>query len=685
MNESASTAAGEEASKNWHINVDDEGIAWLTFDLQGSGTNVLSAHVMLELDERLTELENLRPRAVVVTSAKKTGFIAGADIKEFIQLDDKEAAYEVTRKGQQIFDRIEALACPTIALINGFALGGGLELAMACRFRILTDDIRARVGLPEVKLGLHPGFGGTVRAVRLMGVLAAMDLMLSGRGLRPRQARKAGLVDQVVPARHLRRAAQMMALKPPKSRKRSFKERLLSSSALRPLIATMLEKQVAKRARRDHYPSPYAMIELWKEHGGDDLQSQYEAEARSFAEVFVSPAARNLIRVFLLQDRLKSLGREARFDCRHVHVVGAGVMGGDIAAWCALRGLNVTLQDREAKYIAPAIKRAHKLFERKLRDPRLVQAASDRLLADVNGTGVPRADVVIEAIFENVEAKQALYQELEPRMKEGAVLATNTSSLRLETLSPGLADPDRLIGLHFFNPVAKMPLVEVIAAENSRQDEIAKGLAFARRIDRLPLPCSSAPGFVVNRVLMPYMLEAVKIAEEGVPLPAIDEAAESFGMPMGPVELADTVGLDIAYHVAEVFAREFGLTVPEKLKAMVDNKQLGRKTGSGFYEYSKGKPVKKLDDDYKPPADLTDRLMMPMLNEAAACLREKVVEDADLLDAGVIFGTGFAPFRGGPIHYARNRGVDDVIATLEELRERYGERFEPDKGWNDLG
>ncbi len=667
---------------NWFIKVDEEGIAWLTFDRQGSGTNVLSAHVMQELDQRIGELEQSRPRAVVVNSAKKSGFIAGADIKEFIQLDDQDAAFEITRQGQKIFDRLEALSCPTIALLNGFALGGGLELAMACRYRIMTDDSRARVGLPEVKLGLHPGFGGTVRAVQLMGVLAGMDLMLSGRGLRPRQAKKAGLVDQVVPARHLRRAATMMALKPPKPRKLPAKLKLLNSGPLRPLVAAMLEKQVAKRARREHYPSPYAMIELWKEHGGESLPRQYEEEARSFAAVFVTPTARNLIRVFLLQDQLKGLGRRGKFDCQNVHVVGAGVMGGDIAAWCALRGLNVTLQDRETKYIAPAIKRAHKLFARKLRDPRLVQAASDRLLPDPAGDGVAGADVVIEAIFENVEAKQALYQSLEPRMKEGAVLATNTSSLKLETLSPALADPDRLIGLHFFNPVAKMPLVEVIAASNSRDEEVAKGLAFARRIDRLPLPCSSAPGFVVNRVLMPYMLEAVKIAEEGVPLAAIDEAAESFGMPMGPVELADTVGLDIAYHVAEVFAQEFGLAVPDKLKEMVDRKQLGRKTGSGFYDYSKGKPVKKLDDSYEPPSDLQDRLMMPMLNEAVACLREQVVDDADLLDAGVIFGTGFAPFRGGPINYARTRGIDEVLATLKELQARHGDRFQPDAGWD---
>jgi 3-hydroxyacyl-CoA dehydrogenase/enoyl-CoA hydratase/3-hydroxybutyryl-CoA epimerase len=538
------------------------------------------------------------------------------------------------------------------------------------------------LGLPEVRLGIHPGFGGTVRSIRTVGVFAAMDMMLTGRNIRPKQAKRMGLVDQVVPARHLERAARMMALKPPAPRKRPLKEKLLAAAPARAAIARVLEKQVARKARRDHYPAPYAVIDLWK-RCGDREGEMYLEEAQSIARLMMTDTARNLVRVFLLQDRMKSLGGSEKPKFEHVHVVGAGVMGGDIAAWCALRGLSVTLQDREPKYIAPAIKRAHKLFQRKLREPRLVQAAMDRLMPDVEGTGVPRADVVIEAIFENVEAKQALYQSLEPRMKPEAVLATNTSSIKLEDLRDALKNPDRLIGLHFFNPVAMMPLVEVIHTRETPQVEIDRGIAFARRIDRLPLPCLSSPGFVVNRVLMPYMMEALLVAQQGVPMPVIDRAATRFGMPMGPVELADSVGLDVALHVSRILGDAYGIPVPAELEKLVEAGKLGRKTGEGFYVWKDGKPVKH-DKGDEIPAGLEDRLLLPLVNEAIAVYRDGVVDDLDLLDAGVIFGTGFAPFRGGPIHYARTRGIEHVVTTLHDLASVHGERFEADEGWRQV-
>jgi 3-hydroxyacyl-CoA dehydrogenase/enoyl-CoA hydratase/3-hydroxybutyryl-CoA epimerase len=672
-----------DTTPDWFIETDDNNIAWLGFDKADSSTNVLSARVMSELNDRLAELEAVQPRAVIVHSLKKSGFIAGADITEFTQLDNEDQAYELVRAGQKVFDRLAALPVPTIALINGFALGGGLELALACDYRIVVDDDSARLGLPEVQLGIHPGFGGTVRSTQLVGPQAALDMMLTGRGLRPRAAKKIGLVDQVVPARHLKRAATQMAMAPPPRRKLGAKEKAMNSGMMRPMIAAMSHKQVAKKARKEHYPAPYAIIDLWKEYAGDPAL-MYEKEARSIARLMCTSTSRNLVRVFLLQDRLKGLATNRTFKPQHVHVIGAGVMGGDIAAWCALRGLNVTLQDREAKYIGPAIGRAHALFQKKLRKPHLVQAAADRLMADVAGTGVTSADVIIEAIFENTEAKQALYQTLEPRMKPGAILATNTSSIRLEELATVLDRPQRLIGLHFFNPVAKMPLVEVIFGEQTDREEVEKGLAFAKRIGRLPLPCRSAPGFVVNRILFPYMIEAMRIGGEGVPLAVIDKTAERFGMPMGPVELADTVGLDVCLHVANVFAREFGMEIPDRLSQMVERKDLGKKSGRGFYEWKKGRPVKPKTNNESAPDDLTDRLLLPFVNEAAACLREGIVEDADLLDGGVIFGTGFAPFTGGPINYARDRGIGNLVTRLNDLAGRYGERFAPDEYWSML-
>ena len=669
--------------KHWSLRRDDDGIAWLCFDKADASTNVLSRDVMTELNTMLGEIEKDLPKAVVVTSGKKSGFVAGADIKEFTALEDSEQAYEMVRAGQRVLDRLEALKCPTIALINGFALGGGLELALACRYRIINDDPKTVIGLPEVKLGIHPGFGGTVRSVQLAGPLKAMDMMLTGKNVRPKPAKAMGLVDQVVPARHLERAARLMALKPPKRRQLALQDRLLNLGPARSALAGVLEKQVAKKARRDHYPAPYAIIDLWKRYG-DKPALMMEKEARSIAELFCTDTSRNLVRVFLLQDKLKALGGKKRYQFSHVHVVGAGVMGGDIAAWCALRGMTVTLQDREPKYIAPVIKRAAKLYKKKLRDPRRVQAALDRLMPDVEGRGVDHADVVIEAIFEDAEAKKSLFRSLEPRMKPGAILATNTSSIRLEDLRDALENPDRLIGLHFFNPVAMMPLVEVIHTADTPQEEIDKGIAFSRKIDKLPLPCLSSPGFVVNRVLMPYMMEALLAAEDGVPLPIIDSAAKRFGMPMGPVELADTVGLDVALHVAKILGAAYGVPVPDRLVEMVEKKRLGRKTGRGFYEWKDGKAVKPQVKDATTPQDLADRLVLPMVNEAVAVWRDGVVTDLDLLDAGVIFGTGFAPFRGGPVNFAQARGIADVVESLHRLEDRYGERFTPDPGWQEL-
>jgi 3-hydroxyacyl-CoA dehydrogenase/enoyl-CoA hydratase/3-hydroxybutyryl-CoA epimerase len=452
----------------------------------------------------------------------------------------------------------------------------------------------------------------------------------------------------------------------------------------RPFVRKMLIKQVASKERKDHYPAPYAMIDLWAKHGASS-QTGYDAEAESFGRVMCTDASRNLIRVFFLQGKLKKQGNKTDKKIENVHVVGAGVMGGDIAAWCALRGLNVTLQDREQKYIDPAMARAQKLFGKRVRDEAKRAATAERLSPDVAGNGVANADLIIEAIYENREAKQELYKALQQKMKPGALLATNTSSIPLEELRSVLDEPQRFIGLHFFNPVAMLPLVEVIRCEDTDQEAMDIGFAFTKGIGKFPLECSSSPGFVVNRVLAPYMAEAMALAHEGVPLAEIDKAAVRFGMPMGPIELVDSVGLDIAQHVAGILTTASDREVPENaLDKMVDDGLLGRKTGQGYYLWEKGKAVKPAADGGSVPDDIEDRLILAMVNEAVACLSEGVVADGDLLDAGVIFGTGFAPFRGGPINYARERGADDVIAALKSLAERHGERFEPHAGWSSL-
>jgi len=667
----------------WSLTVDAGRIAWLTLDRADSPANSLSREVMEALDTRLTEIEREAPRGLVIASGKP-GFIAGADVREFAQVGTPEEALPFVRAAHAILERLERLPCPTVAAINGYCLGGGLELALACRHRVCVDDPKTVLGFPEVMLGIHPGFGGTVRSVRLIGVSAAMDLMLTGRNLRPDKALALGLVDRLAPAAELRAVASSMALDPPARRRAPVAQRFLSWAPVRGVVAPKILAQVARRARREHYPAPYAIVELWRRHGANP-RTAYEAEARSVAELVCTPTSRNLVRVFFLQERLKGQGSADFPRAAKVHVVGAGVMGGDIAAWCALRGHRVTLQDRGPEFVQPALERARAYFEKRARRPGEADETMARLVADVDGRGAARADVVIEAIFEDADAKRALYARLEPQLQENAVLATNTSSIVLDELATGLADPGRLVGLHFFNPVAQMPLVEVIASDRTHTATQAAALAFTRSIDKLPLPCRSAPGFVVNRVLMPYLTEAMLAARGGVPLAVIDRAAEEFGMPMGPIELADTVGLDVCLNVGRILAQAFGRPGPESVAPLVEARKLGRKSGEGLYVWRDGKAVKPPAASSAIPDDLIDRLMLPMLNEAVAILRERVVADEELVDAGVVFGAGFAPFRGGPLRYARERGVPKVLARLTELEARYGERFRPDPGWAAFG
>jgi 3-hydroxyacyl-CoA dehydrogenase/enoyl-CoA hydratase/3-hydroxybutyryl-CoA epimerase len=669
----------------WALETDTDGIAWLNFDKPGSSTNVLSRDTLLELDVHLRAFAASPPRGLVIRSRKSSGFIAGADVREFSQLTSATQAYEMVRAAQRIFDQIEALPCPTVAIIHGFALGGGFELALACRYRVGVRGEKFSIGLPEVMLGIHPGFGGTVRAVRLAGVRTSMEMMLTGKTLRADKAKRAGFIDRLVYPADADAAARELLNRQPKPRKAPLLDRLLSAPVVRGLVRKQLLAQVRAKARKEHYPAPYAVIDLWTKYGARGERA-YEAEARSIAELFLSETSRNLVRVFLLQERLKGLGGKTRQPIARVHVVGAGVMGGDIAAWCAQRGLNVTLQDRELKFIEPALARARESFTKRLKDPGKAAELMTRLTADVEGAGVPGADVIIEAIFENAEAKHELFARLEPRMKPAAILASNTSSIMLEQLDDRLPDPGKLVGLHFFNPVAQLPLVEIVRGELSSDDSIQKAIAFTRRIDKLPLPCKSAPGFLVNRVLVPYLYEAMFALHDGIPIEVIDEAALRYGMPMGPVELADVVGLDVCKHVGEIVSKALNKQKPDtsRIDALIAAKKLGRKTGEGFYVWRDGKAVKPRGPIAGPPSDLEDRLILILANECAAALREGIVADADLVDAGVIFGSGFAPFRGGPLTYARKRGVDVVVARLHELTKTYGSRFTPDIGWQSL-
>jgi len=672
------------AYQHWKVERDTDEIAWLHLDKADSSANVLSTEVLDEFAAILDDLSAQIPRGVVILSDKENGFIAGADVNEFTRLKSEEEAITVMRKVHGVFNKLEAFKCPTIAMIHGFCLGGGLELAMACRYRIADTDPKTRLGFPEVKLGIHPGFGGSARAIRAIGALSAMDIMLSGRSLNTRAARKIGLIDFAVAKRHFINAARSIINRPPTKKPLAAWKKALSFRQIRPLIAKILIRKVAARASRAHYPAPYALIELWVNYY-DSFEGMLEQEIQSVAHLIVGRTAQNLIRIFQLQDELKSHGQYEHFNPVHVHVIGGGIMGGDIAAWCAYRGFTVTIQDTKHEALANVVKRGHALFKKRLKDRLRITAAMDRLIPDPKGNGLRRADVVIEAIFEDVKVKQELFAAIEPVVKPDAILATNTSTIPLDAINSVLKQPSRLVGLHFFNPVSMMPLVEVVQSDTTDAIIAEKAATFTRKIDRLPLTVSSTPGFFVNRVLMPYFMEAMALVQENVPLSVIDNAATDFGMPLGPIELADTVGLDILLHAAEYLAPEMNTEVPETLKKMVKNGQLGKKSGRGFYEFKNGKAIKDHPPkEYTPPVDIQDRLILSLLNEVVACLRNKVVDTPDHADAGIVFGTGFAPFRGGPVNYIRHRGTVQLLKMLEHLQQRYGPRFKADAGWEQL-
>lgn len=670
---------------HWQCYQDAHKVVWAILDRKGSSANTLSEPVFREFETLLGVVEKMQPAAMVFRSAKKSGFIMGAEISEFVDMTEDSRVKETLEHALGVFDRVERLPFPTIAAVHGYCLGGGLEFVLACKYRICTDT--ARFGFPEVLLGLHPGLAGTWRTLKLVDPDKGVEMMLTGRALYAKQAKKLGLVDAVTQERHMAEAIDWALKGKLKiSRELSAKGKAMNFGPARSLIAMQMEKQVAKKAKRHHYPAPYAMIELWREHGGD-LHDMRKAETESFARLMTGDTSKNLVRAFFLREGLKENGKGTEHGIQHVHVIGAGVMGGDIAAWSALRGYQVTLQDMKPELVAPAIKRAKKLFNRKLRQPGDATAAMDRLIPDIAGDGVSQADLIIEAVTERPEIKKLVYAQCEKRMKPGALLATNTSSILLETLADELKAPQNFVGIHFFNPVAKMPLVEVVTHEGLDAGALARTLAWVSDIDKLPLPVKSSPGFLVNRALTPYMMEAFIAMDEGIKPEVIDAAAEEFGMPMGPIELADQVGLDVALHVATVLKNDLGAAfpnIPDWFQRKVKAGNLGKKTGKGVYQFDKkGNPEKQPVED-EPDEELQDRLILPLLNACVACLHKGVVAGHDDCDGGIIFGTGFAPFRGGPMNYIARRGAKDIVDQLERLARKHGDRFLPDPGWDDL-
>ena len=577
------------AYRHWLWSLAEDRTLYLTLDRADSAQNSLAQEVLKELDEIVTRIAEEQPQAVVLQSGKRHSFVVGADVSEFRGFVDPAQVAEYIHGVHKTLLRFEQLALPTIAVIDGPCLGGGLELALACRYRIAVDDQATSIGFPEVRLGIHPGFGGTVRSLQLIGALPALELMLTGRSLTARQAQRTGLVDVSVPRRVVEEAIQALIAHPSPQSKPSLLKRAMNSAPLRPPLAWYLKRKAGAKADPRHYPAPEALIDLWQQHGNNPEQ-MYRAEAESVARLLCGTTAQNLIRVFFLQSQLKSRAKQATPVTR-VHVIGAGSMGQDIAAWCALQGLQVSLQDLDQDALGRAIGSADKLFRKKLRQPHLVRAAHDRLMADPTGLGIEQAELIIEAIVEDADIKKELYRSIEPRMAADAMLASNTSSIPLEELADSLEHPERFLGIHFFNPVPKMPLVEVVKAASSSEEVLIRAEGFVLQIKHLPLPVKSAPGFLVNRVLMPYLMAAVQLVEEGYQPETIDQTALDFGMPMGPLHLADKVGLDICLSVAKVFSVYFQKPIPDVLRQMVEKGQLGIKSGEGFFPVQKWPPA----------------------------------------------------------------------------------------------
>ena len=667
---------------HWKTDLGADGILVLTFDHADAKVNTFNRAAMDELDQIAERLSFEPPKGVVIRSGKPDSFIAGADITEFEKYEKEGRVLASIENGQRVFQNIARLRCPTVAAIHGACMGGGFELSLACRYRVATRDPKTRLAFPEVMLGIIPGWGGTARLPRLIGAPEALPIMLTGKSLSAEVAKSLGVVDKLTSAELLVAEAKELITHP---HPRPFAQRATAWATnlwpVRQILAPIVSKQTAAKANPSHYPAPFALINVWR-RGGSSISQRLRLEARAVAKLATTPTCRNLVRVYFLQERLKKLGGGDSGISR-VHVVGAGVMGGDIAAWCALRGFEVTLQDREMKFIQPALDRAQDLFAKRLKSPDAIAPAAARLKADVEGKGIADADLVIEAIFENLEAKEDLYRKNEPAMKAGALLATNTSSIPLDELRQAVASQGRFLGLHYFNPVAQMPLMEIVRQDHLDPANEARAFAFCKKIDKLPVPVKGTPGFLVNRILFPYLLEALRLFKEGVPGPVLDKAAKKFGMPMGPIELADTVGLDVCVSVGKEVGAFLNLDIPDGLQSYLDAGKKGKKTGEGLYKWENGKPVKpEVDPKYVAPVDIADRMILSLLNESVACLHDGVTDDADLLDAGVIFGTGFAPFRGGPIQHIRSEGADKIKAQLEALAAQYGPRFAPKQGWD---
>ena len=714
------------------LEVGSDGVAWLVFDTGTGRPNLLGAAVMARLDALLGDLEREaaagRVRALVIRSGKDGAFIAGADVNEIGAIRTEADGEAAARAGQRVFVRVDRLPIPVVAAVDGLCLGGGTELILACDYRIASDRPETKIGLPEVRLGIIPGFGGTTRLPRLVGTRAALDLILTGRNISARQAQRIGLIDERLHPAQLYERARLAALEladgrqQPRTR-RALVDRLLENTAPGRRLLLAQARRKVRRETGGHYPAPLAALDVIEESHGKSLDGALAIEARALGRLIVGDVARNLMHVFHLLEAAKKAapaGVEPR-PVQQAAVLGAGVMGGGIAQLLASSDIDVRLKDIRADALGSGLRHARDLYEKAVRRRRLtrreLQRAMDRIAPTLSYEGFGRTDLVIEAVLERLDVKQEVLREVEGRVRADTVLTSNTSSLSITQMQSVLARPENFCGMHFFNPVHRMPLVEVVRGGQSSESAVVTAFTLARRLGKTPVIVNDGPGFLVNRILAPYLNEAGWLLTEGARVEDIDRALRDFGMPMGPLRLLDEVGLDVARHAGRVMAEAFGerLAAPPPMRALEHAKLLGRKGGLGFYRYEGekdkgvnpeiyralgitrgtpasggipaggaarpgvGVPARKRDRaGGAPSADvIRERAVLTMVNEAARALGDGIAARAGDVDVAMITGTGFPPFRGGLLRYADTIGTREVLARLERLEQQHGVRFAP--------
>ena len=692
------------------LTIDERGVAWVVFDDPERKQNVLTEDVMRRLTDVTQEIatgaREGRVRAAVFMSGKDRGFIAGADVDAIAEVEDPVEGERAARLGQAVFLEVEQLPVPTVAAIDGICLGGGLELSLACRYRVASDADGTRLGFPEVQLGILPAWGGTTRLPRLIGVRAALDLLLTGKRISARSAHRKGLVETVLPAEIFRDAVEEYVhdrLEEPTStgKERGLFSRLLEDTAPgRAVVVKMARKKVMERTG-GHYPAPLKILEVVRESLGKSLETALALEAAAAGELITTAVSKNLIHVFQLREEArKGTGVEGEAEPRSVEwvgILGAGVMGGGIAQLMAYNDIPVRMKDIEADAVTGGLRHARSLFEKAVSKRKLDEREAEQKMELVSGgldyDGFGRADLVIEAVVEKMEVKRQVLREAEERVPEGCVLTTNTSSLSVDEMAEALERPDDFAGMHFFNPVHKMPLVEVVRGARTSDVAVATVYSLATHLGKVPVVVrKDGPGFLVNRILGPYLNEAGHLLAEGARVEDVDGAAEDFGMPMGPLRLVDEVGVDIARHAGETLHEAFGdrMAPAAPLVALGATDRLGKKGGLGFYRYEDGDEEGVDPDIYRvlgdavpegrvdfDPREIRARLVLVMINEAAHILEEGIVERAADVDLGMIMGTGFPPFRGGLLRYADDIHPREVLDRLQEYRESLGLRFEP--------